>query len=104
MKTKSITNIVKIDEQGIVFSDNTTIRFSECVYIFLGKYPESKSKCIAKRNITAKPPYFEFYTNPIHLKVIFDYRGVFAKFKNEKAFLKLQKQILNLGFTTYDLS
>lgn len=104
MNIKSIFQVIKMDEQKIVFSDGEILEFSECVKIFNTIYLDSNSKCVAQRNITANPPYFEFYANPMHLKIIFDYKGFFKKFKTEKAVHSFQKQILKSGFTTYDLS
>ena len=104
MIIKSISQIAKIDTNGITFNDGKTLRFLECVETFQSLYPNSNSTCVAERDITAKPPFFEFFTADEHIKVIFDGKGLFSKSKNRKAFHDFQKQILGLGFTTYDLS
>lgn len=104
MNTKSISQVVKIEEQRITFSDGEVLEYTECVKIFNSIYPDSNSNCIAQRDITANPPFFEFYANPVHLKIVFDYKGLFQKSKNKRAFREFHKQILEYGFTTYDLS
>lgn len=103
----SISEVVSVDEAGIIFKNGGKIIFSECIKNFNVRYPQSNMKCVARRDITAKPPYFLFYTGEIEeqkIQLVFDMKGLFSKSKNEKAFLRLQLQIKNYGFTTYDLS
>ena len=104
MIIKSISQIAKIDTNGITFNDGKTLMFLECVETFQSLYPNSNTTCVAERDITAKPPFFEFFTSDEHIKIIFDGKGLFSKSKNRNAFHDFQKQILGLGFTTYDLS
>lgn len=104
MIVKSISQVIKVDNKGITFDDGGILVFSECVKTFNSLYPNSDSKCVAKRDITEKPPFFEFFATNANIKIIFDNKGLFSKSKNMKAFHGFQKQILGYGFRTYDLS
>ncbi len=90
------TDIKSIDNEKILFKDGTSIVFLECVN---KKYPSST--CVAERDYSAKPPYFEFFTPVKPTRIVF---VKFFKSSNSNDFLKLQKLIVNLGYTTYDLS
>ena len=91
---KKYSEIEKIGKDCIFFDDGTKIQINDCVR-------KDTNTCIAERDITATPPYFDFFTGD---KIIFDKKGLFSKSKNKKDFQKLQLQLQSMGYTTYDLS
>ncbi|MCM1314414.1 MAG: hypothetical protein NC205_05555 [Prevotella sp.] len=101
---KSITDVVSISETGILLSGDIDISFQECAGNFHEEYKNSSINCIGERNISLNPPYFEFYTSSNHIRLIFDYKGIFSESKNRKSFHAMQKYISVYGYTTYDLS
>ncbi len=96
---KSFFEIKSTDRNGIIFNDASKIVFSESTGH--GAYDD---KCVAQRDITATPPYFDFYQADGCIRVIFDKKGFFSKKTNLKFFYKLQKAICDYGYTTFDLS
>ncbi len=96
---KSYFEIESIDWNGIIFNDNSKIVFSESVV-----YGAYSDKCVAERDITAKPPYFDFFKAGGRIRIVFDKKGFFSKKINRKLFLKLQFAIYDYGYTTFDLS
>lgn len=92
---KHVSEIVEINKLGILFSNGEKILFEECIMT-------SDTFCVAKRDITANPPYFEF--NNKGIRIIFTYKGIRSKIKNKKTFYKLQGVIQKYGYRTYDLS
>lgn len=91
---KSYSEIQIIDENSIIFIDGFQIQLTDRE----GNYYD---KCVAERDITAKPPYFSFFDGN---KIVFDEKGLFAKNKNKKNFLALQQRLENIKYSTYDLS
>ena len=59
-----------------------------------------KGNCVADRDAFAQSPYFKFYTVPPTF-IEFPRRRFFSRHRQH--FLKLQLDILNAGWTTYDL-
>ena len=99
----SVCDIVSIDKTGILFK-NGKIFFYECVKEFVKTISDSNFKCVAERDITARPPYYDFYTNGIKTRLLFDKKGLFSASKNKKMFIELQFKLIEYGYTTYDLS
>ena len=60
--------------------------------------------CIAERDITAKPPYFEFFAPGEPVRIVFDGKGLFADSRNRRLFGEFQMKIKAFGYMTYDLS
>ncbi len=56
-----------------------------------------RSKCIGRRDICGKPCYFTFFTKPFT-------KIEFTGFRAKEKFMDLQMEILNAGWTTFDLS
>ncbi len=96
---KNYSDIEKINEMGITFNNGNKIIFKDCI----GNRYNSET-CIAERNITASPPYFEFFTLDLPIRIIFNQKGILAKHKNNNNFRDLQKKINDMGYTSYDLS
>ncbi len=96
---KDYSDIQSVGKDGITFTNGDKIVFAACI----GKRYNS-AICIAERNIVSSPPYFEFFTNYKPVRIIFNNRGLFSKYINNKNFLKLQMQINNAGYSSYDLS
>lgn len=104
IKVWSFDDITAINENGIDFKNGHWFRYAECVYLWQRDFSQSKSKCVGQRDITARPPYIEFWSFYHHDKVVFDKRGLFSQRKNEENFHKLCQLINEYGYTTFDLS
>lgn len=95
----SFSNIKNINRIGIAFISGEKINFKECI-----KRRYNSETCVAERDISAKPPYFEFFTPNKPIRIVFDKKGLFSKLKNSNYFLKLQMMIIEYGYSSYDLS
>lgn len=63
----SFSDIIKTDKSGIYFSNGHQILFESCKNEF-NKLHNTNTNCVAQRDITARPPYFEFsHLTNIHL-------------------------------------
>lgn len=98
--TFSSSDIAGIDSSGILFENGQSIFFQECALNFSRAYPAARGRCIAERDITARPPYFEFYTCGKSMIVRFDEPGKNA----QRAFREFRKRLEHYGYSTYDLS
>lgn len=96
---KTYLDIKSVDEKGITFVSGDKIVFDDCI----GKDYNSTT-CVAERDITASPPYFEFFTPYIPTRIIFNKEGILSKSINHRHFLRLEMQINDMGYSTYDLS
>ena len=96
---KSFSEIQEIDREKIAFTSGERIVFQECI----GRRYNHET-CVAERDISAKPPFFEFFTPEKPTRIIFDSGGFFSKSKNRDAFRKLQMMLIEFGFSSYDLS
>ena len=99
---KSITDVVSKEKSGILLSGNIFVCFTECAGNFHAEHHNSSTNCIGIRDISASPPYFEFYTDGNHIKILFDLKGIFSVSKNRKLFHDMQKYISVSGYRTYD--
>ncbi|MDE6592103.1 MAG: hypothetical protein K2K57_03455 [Oscillospiraceae bacterium] len=99
MKQVSFSDIKSVDERGIIFKDGSGILFSECA----GRHYKS-GLCIAERDITAKPPYFEFFASAEPVRILFDKKNFISRNLSRRQFTEFQMMIQNYGYTTYDLS
>lgn len=100
-----VRKVIDITKDGLTLESTRGkiyIDFNDCVNnFFLEK--GGNGKCVATRNITTLS--FVFYTHP-KTYVIFK-RRVFKDIirgSATKAFLYLQKAIVEVGYTSYDLS
>ena len=97
--------IESIDSDGIVFTDGNRIPFEKCI----NNWAEENgmkctgSRCIAERNSTANPAYFLFFSTE-KVKVTFRHSILPWSKRHKKAFLKLQKEINQYGYSSYDIS
>ncbi len=99
-ETLHYSKITSMDNSGILFGEEESIIFQECAQNFSRFYPESNSRCVAERSLTADPPYFEFYTYGKSMIVEFDELG-----KNTAAaFHDFQQRLESYGYTTYELT
>jgi len=60
-----------------------------------------RSKCVGQRDICARPRFIEFFTKPF---TRFEFIECDEYPDAEKAFCKLQNDIISAGWTTLDLS
>lgn len=105
-----------IDKSGITMSDGYKLSFEECNQTWRCMKNAEESKCAGERDITADCLYFRFYRKPVCTKngikndanditeILFIGKGLRKRWQSQKAFLNLQHQISQLGYTTYDLS
>jgi hypothetical protein len=98
----SSADISSADNDGVVFRDGSVISFAECAENRRVLYPDSVS--VAERDITAEPPYFDFYTGAVMTRISFDRKGFSAKKHNADDFHALCEKIKNAGYKTFDLS
>jgi hypothetical protein len=61
----------------------------------------SETSCVAWRDITHKPPYIEFFTEP---RIRFEFKFSLWCLSPKQAFIRVQMKIVESGWTTYDLS
>lgn len=95
----SFSEIKNINRNGITFISGEKIYFKECI-----KCRYNSETCVAERDISAKPPYFEIFTPNKPIRIIFDKKGLFSKLKNSNDFLKFQVIIIKYSYSSYDLS
>lgn len=95
----SFSEIKDTNRNGITFISGEKINFKECI-----KRRYNSETCVAERDISAQPPYFEFFTPNKTIRIVFDKKGLFSKSKNSNYFLKLQMTIIEYGYSSYDLS
>lgn len=98
--TFSFDDISAMDSSGILFENGLSIFFEECQKNFARVYPESSGTCIAERNSTAYPPYYEFYTCGKSMVIRFDRLGR----DTQREFNAFGQKLRSFGYTTYDLS
>lgn len=113
------SDILDISRQGLKYRDHqgtvANICFKECAENFKNHvlasgdfdiedpevFKKSNSVCVAWRNASAKPKYFEFLClSPV--KVIFPKK--FGLFERQKDFRTLQSKLHSVGWNSYDLS
>lgn len=96
---KAYSDIETIDKKGIIFKSGDRITFTECI-----RKRYNSDTCVAERDYAASPPYFEFFTQDLPVRVVFNKKGLFSKSKNNKEFLELQLKLNDMGYSSYDLS
>lgn len=97
-KERHYSEVKTVEQSGIIFDDGSQIRFQDCVGLY------GSETCVAVRDVTAAPPYFEFRTPEQPTRIIFDRSSLFAVDNNRKDFQSLQFSIIKAGFKTFDLS
>lgn len=97
-------DIVKLSQEGILMSDGFQISFQACSQTWKHMKKVEASTCVAERDITAKPPYFRFYTDDNMIEIVCAGKGLFQKRQSEKMFDQLRQEILRWGFSTFDMS
>ncbi|MDE6036379.1 MAG: hypothetical protein K2G36_10805, partial [Ruminococcus sp.] len=88
---KSISNVISKDKSGFSLSENVSVYFPDCAVNFNAEHHDSSKNCIGIRDISANPPYYEFFTGENHIKILFDIKGIFHKSKNRKLFNDMRK-------------
>ena len=100
--TYSSADISSVDESGVTFADGVVISFAGCAENRRLQYPDSVS--VAVRDITAAPPYYDFFTSFMPTRIVFDRSGFSAKKRNSDDFHDLYEKINKAGYKTYDFS
>lgn len=111
-------DIVKIDEKGLYYHDSDHIEkfidFEICNSRFV-KYMieqnnlsieeaedlKQRSKTVAWRDVTARPMYIEFLSDP---RIKFDFPRSLFCLNPYRKFSMLRQDVINVGWTTFDLS
>lgn len=95
-------SIKAINKKGIWFNDGFFIEFELCNLNWAKRNEilAEETHCVAERDITARCPYFKFYSDSE--VVIYFKKGLFSHW--DKCFHELMFQIEEIGFTTFDLS
>jgi len=97
--------IMGISKEGISLKSFQFINFKECAYNF--KQTEGGSgKCVGEREIADLS--FTFYTSPKPIMIKFIEKSRFIEFISKKntisRFHKLQKEIVDYGYSTWDMT
>ncbi len=108
--------IKNITENGIQYTDNSGnlgfIDFEVCRENWTEYVNSSEdfnvtnlsideTKCVGYRNITDNHPYIDFFTEP---KIRFEFKFSLSCLFPKQAFIEMQARIIQVGWTTYDLS
>ena len=100
-------NLVDITKEGLTLESNKEqvyISFDCCVKNYSLEKGQKTSNCVATRDVTKLT--FTFYTQP-KINVVFKrnfLKDLIVKKSAVSKFLDLQKAILEVGYTSYDLS
>lgn len=105
MKEYNYLDIIKIDETGILFSDNVFVSFEECRYGWAEENNISKADtvCVASRFLDDKDRYFIFYSEE-RVKLLFRIKGIFKSKKSLHRFQEVQILLNRFGYSSYDMS
>ena len=100
-------NVIAVTKEGITLESDGKkiyIHFDDCVKNFSLEMGSEFCKCVATRDITTLS--FTFYTQP-KTNVVFKrsfFRGLIPGKSAANKFLDMQRAIIEVGYTTYDLS
>ncbi len=100
-------NVIDVTKEGITLEsagDKIYIDFGECAKNFSLEKGSEFCKCVASRDITTLS--FIFYTQP-KTNVVFKkrfFKDLIAGKSAISKFLDMQKAIVKVGYTSYDLS
>lgn len=107
MKTIICRNIIGVTKEGLTLEsakEKIYISFEDCAKNFFLEHGDEYQKCVATRDVTTLS--FTFYTTP-KTNVVFKSSFIKNLFVGKSAvhkFLDLQKAIVEVGYTSYDLS
>lgn len=94
----SFSDVIKINEQGLLLRDGFQILFNSCREE-LNCLHHLNIRCAAERDITACPPCFEFYMPNEHVIIVFDKN--FCSSGNIRDFHRLYQKIINAGYSSF---
>ena len=98
--------IKEITSEGIFFTDDRSISFSECVEDYSETYHLLNCNCVGERD--AAKLMFVFHTSSVSVTLRFRKRSRFAELLSRenarKRFRDLQTRIVELGYSTYDMA
>lgn len=100
-------NVIDVTENGILLEsqkDRIFINFEDCAKSFSSEKGSKFGKCVATRDITTLS--FTFYTQP-KTRVVFKkhfFKDIVVANSALKRFQELQKAIVKVGYTSYDLT
>ena len=95
--------IQSISQKGIVLGNGDFIDFAACAANF-SALNGGTGTCVGERDITGTNPAFAFYTAPKTTHVFFLPKGLLGRQDALRRFHDMQKTLLSLGYTTYDIS
>lgn len=97
-------DIITVDKNGIIMYDSFVVKFQECNE----KWKKINNTCntngIGIRDITAEKPYFKFFMGDMVIEILFDKKGLFKKWRNERDFHRFMQCIYMSGYSTFDMS
>ena len=103
-------DILEISEKGLQYENANSsewIDFETCKQNYALENIRKISNCIGKRDITARPPFFDLYTNPI-TRICFvpknRFKEIFAHPNTMQQFHDFQKKLAEFRCTTLNLS
>lgn len=100
-------NVIDVTKEGITLKsarEKIYINFDDCVKNFSLEKGKEFCNCVATRDITTLS--FTFYTQP-KINVVFKknlFKNLIAGKSAVSKFFDLQKAIVEVGYTSYDLS
>jgi len=97
-------DIQAIDRDGILLSDGFKISFSKCNQTWKHRHNAEDSHGVGERDITADPSYFRFFIEHQTIEILCTGKGLSKKRQGKKDFEHLRQQILQSGYTTFDMS
>lgn len=103
MKEYNYLDIIKFDNEGILFSDNMFINFEECKSEWAreNNIPVEKTVCVATRYSIGVGRYFVFYSRE-KVKLFFKFKGIMKRKKSVDKFEKVQELLNFYGYSSYD--
>lgn len=99
-------NLIDVTKEGMILESGKKkiyINFDECLKNFSLEKGKEFCRCVATRDITTLS--FTFYTHP-KINVVFknSFKDLIAGKSAKSKFLAMQKAIMKVGYTSYDLS
>lgn len=107
MKNMICHNVISVTRDGITLESagaKIFVNFDDCVKNYSLETGKKFSKCVATRDISTLT--FTFYTHP-KINLVFKrnfFKDIFVKKSAVRKFFDIQKSIVEVGYTSLDLS
>lgn len=105
MKEYNYLDIVRIDKNGILFSDKEFVEFEECKCEWAkeNSIAVADTVCVGLRFSEGDDRHFIFYSKE-KVKLYFSFKGILKKKKSRRKFSEMQMLLNSYGYTSYDMS